>query len=66
MVSALMHAGWNLIAKRGRDGLVAMALIKVPNMAIALGVLLVMGLPAGEAWPYIAVSWLVNCCTSSA
>ena len=31
LVSALMHAGWNLIAKIGGDRLVAIAVIKVPN-----------------------------------
>ena len=39
LFAALMHAGWNTIAKRGSDGLVAMALIKVPNMIAAAAVL---------------------------
>lgn len=61
LLAALMHAGWNLLAKRGHDGLVAMALIKVPNIAMAAGILLYMGLPAAAAWPYILASTTVNC-----
>jgi drug/metabolite transporter (DMT)-like permease len=61
LVSALMHAGWNLIAKRGRDGLVAMAMIKVPNILIATVVIAVMGWPALESWPYVLASACVNC-----
>ena len=60
MLAALMHAGWNAIAKRGHDGLVAMALMKVPNMAISLIVLAVVGLPNGPAWPYLLGSTVVN------
>ncbi|MEO5694583.1 MAG: EamA family transporter, partial [Usitatibacter sp.] len=61
LLSALMHAGWNLLAKRGHDGLVAMALIKVPNIAMAAGILLYMGLPSAASWPYILASTTVNC-----
>ena len=56
-----MHAGWNLMAKRGHDGLVAMALIKVPNMAISLAILAFLGLPGEASWPFVAVSGTVNC-----
>ena len=61
LVSALMHAGWNLLAKRGHDGLVAMALIKAPNIAISAAVLLFAGLPASVSWPWLAASTAVNC-----
>jgi drug/metabolite transporter (DMT)-like permease len=60
LVSALMHAGWNLLAKRGHDGLVAMALIKVPNMAMAVAILAYLGLPAAASAPWLAVSTAVN------
>lgn len=60
ILSALLHAGWNAIAKRGHDTLVSMALIKAPNMAVSLIVLAVMGLPAGPAWPYLLASASVN------
>jgi drug/metabolite transporter (DMT)-like permease len=56
-----MHAGWNLIAKRGHDVLVAMALIKVPNIAMAIGILAFMGLPPAAVWPWMLASTAVNC-----
>ena len=55
-----MHAGWNLISKRGRDGLIAMALIKLPNLLISLAILAAMGLPAEASWPFIAASTAMN------
>ena len=61
LVSALMHAGWNLIGKLGSDRLVAMALMKAPNMLLALGVLACAGMPARESWPYLLASSGVNC-----
>lgn len=61
LLAALMHAGWNLIAKTGDDRLVAMAIMKVPNMAVALGIIAWAGLPAPGAWPYLFASWVVNC-----
>ncbi len=61
LVSALMHAGWNLIAKLGTDRLVAMALMKAPNTAVALAVLALVGLPSPESLPYVLLSFAVNC-----
>ena len=60
LLSALMHAGWNLLVKRGQDGIVAMALIKVPNMAISAGVLAYVGWPAAASLPWLAGSGVVN------
>ena len=61
LVSALMHAGWNLIAKIGDDRLVAMAVMKVPNTLVALLVLVFAGVPARESWPFLLASAGVNC-----
>jgi drug/metabolite transporter (DMT)-like permease len=61
LFSALMHAGWNLMAKRGRDGLVSMAIIKLPNMVISLAVIAVVGLPGADSWPFVLASGTVNC-----
>lgn len=61
LVSALMHAGWNLIGKLGSDRLVAMALMKAPNMLVAACVLAYAGLPARESWPFLLASAAVNC-----
>lgn len=61
LVAALMHAGWNLMAKLGDDRLVAMALMKAPNMLVAAAVLAWAGMPAPESLPYLLASWGVNC-----
>jgi len=61
LLAALMHAGWNLIAKLGNDRLVAMALIKAPNIVIAIAVIAFTGLPARESWPFLLGSTAVNC-----
>ncbi|HYC38548.1 MAG TPA: EamA family transporter [Usitatibacter sp.] len=61
LLSALMHAGWNLIAKLGNDRLVAVALIKAPNIFIAGAILLLLPFPAPPSWPFLALSVVVNC-----
>jgi drug/metabolite transporter (DMT)-like permease len=61
LLSALMHAGWNLIAKTGGDRLLAMATMKAPNMLVALVVLAVVGTPAAASWPFLFASAAVNC-----
>ena len=61
LLAALMHAGWNTIAKLGDDGLVAMALIKVPNVLVAAAVLAFVELPAIECWPYLLGSTAASC-----
>jgi drug/metabolite transporter (DMT)-like permease len=61
LISALMHAGWNLIAKLGNDRLVAMAIMKVPNIAVATAILVYAGLPVPDSWPFLLASWAVNC-----
>jgi len=61
LLAAMMHAGWNFLAKAGDDQLVALAVIKGPNTLVALGILLFTGLPARESWPLLAASVTVNC-----
>jgi drug/metabolite transporter (DMT)-like permease len=61
LLAAMMHAGWNFLAKAGDDRLVALAVIKGPNTLVALGILLFTGLPARESWPLLAASVTVNC-----
>ena len=61
LLAAMMHAGWNFLAKAGDDRLVALAVIKGPSTLVALGILLFTGLPARESWPLLAASVTVNC-----
>jgi drug/metabolite transporter (DMT)-like permease len=60
LLAALMHAGWNAIAKLGHDSLTAMAIMKAPNMLVAAGVLAIAGLPAIDCWPYLLASLVAN------
>ena len=61
LLSALMHAAWNLIAKMGQDRLIAMAVIKGTNTVLALTVLVAVGIPASSSWAYLAASCAINC-----
>ena len=49
------------MAKRGHDGLVSMALFKLPNIAISLTIVAILGLPAEPSWPFVAASTAMNC-----
>lgn len=60
LLSAAMHAGWNLIAKLGQDRLVAMAVIKAPNIVLSVALLAWAGLPAPESWPFLVASATIN------
>jgi drug/metabolite transporter (DMT)-like permease len=56
LLSALMHAGWNAVVKMGNDRLLALLLIKGPTMLVAAATLVIVGLPAKAAWPYLLAS----------
>lgn len=60
LLSAAMHAGWNLIAKLGDDRLVAMAVLKAPNIVLSLALAAWAGWPARESWPFLAASAAIN------
>lgn len=60
LLSAAMHAGWNLIAKLGDDRLLAIAVIKAPNIVLSVALLAWAGWPAREGWPFLAASAAIN------
>lgn len=60
LLSAAMHAGWNLIAKLGNDRLLAMAVIKAPNIVLSVALVAWAGWPARESWPFLAASAAIN------
>lgn len=60
LMAALMHAGWNAIAKLGNDALIAMAIIKAPSVLIAATVLAFVDLPDIDCWPYLLGSTIVS------
>lgn len=56
LAAALLHATWNALAHSSRDRLAAITLIAIANFAISAPLLLLAPGPARAAWPYIAVS----------
>lgn len=54
--SALLHAGWNLIVKTGRDPLISIWAVFATSTLVAVPVLVVAGWPSIETWPYLAGS----------
>lgn len=60
LVGALLHAAWNALIKGGGDKSLDTALIHGLGIVVALPVLLWTGLPAREAWPFLAASMVVH------
>lgn len=60
LVGALLHASWNALIKGGSDKSLDTALIHGLGIVVALPVLLWTGLPAREAWPFLAASIVVH------
>lgn len=60
LATAILHAGWNAMAKAIGDRWVSSALIGTVNGVFGLGCILVFGLPAAQAWPYLVVSALLQ------
>ncbi|MFT3820141.1 MAG: DMT family transporter [Rubrivivax sp.] len=60
LCGALLHAGWNTLVKSSGDKELDIALVHGLGAAVALPLLLWLGLPPRGAWPYIAGSLLVH------
>ncbi len=60
LFGALLHASWNALIKGGTDKALDTALIHGLGMVVALPVVAVVGLPAREAWPFLAASIVVH------
>jgi drug/metabolite transporter (DMT)-like permease len=60
LLAAAAHAGWNAAIKRGLDPLVTTVLIAIGAGAVALPILVVVGLPAAAAWPWVIASVVVH------
>jgi phosphonate utilization associated putative membrane protein len=60
LFGALLHASWNALIKGGTDKSLDTALIHGLGMVVALPVVAVVGLPAREAWPFLAASIVVH------
>jgi drug/metabolite transporter (DMT)-like permease len=60
LTAAVLHAAWNLRVKRSADRFLAMWGQSAAGGAVCVLVLAVTGLPAREAWPYLAASAVVH------
>lgn len=54
------RGGWNALAKTIGDRWVSAALIGTVNGAFGLGCIVLFGVPAAEAWPYLVASALLQ------
>ena len=66
LLSALLHAGWNAAVKANRQPAQAMMAQMVLGALLVLPLLAWTGRPATGAWPWIALSALLNLVTVSA
>ena len=60
LATAVLHAGWNALAKSIGDRWVSAALIGAVNGAFGLGCIVLFGVPAAGAWPYLVASALLQ------
>jgi len=60
LAAALLHAGWNAIAKAGRDPLLNVAAITTGSGLGAAALLPFVPLPDPAAWPFLAASVLLH------
>lgn len=66
LMSAVLHAGWNAAIKASPRPTEAMAAQMLVSAALVVPGLLITGLPAEAAWPWIALSTLMNIVTVEA
>lgn len=60
LLGALLHAGWNALVKSSGDKPLDTALVTFLGAAIALPLLLLVGLPQPESAPFIAASLVIH------
>ena len=60
LFGALLHASWNVLVKSSSDKTLDTALIQLAGALIGIPLLLFVGLPLAESWPYIVASTVVH------
>lgn len=60
LFGALLHAGWNALVKSSTDKALDTALIHLLGSLIAIPLVLWLGWPRAEAWPYILASVTIH------
>lgn len=60
LFAAVLHAGWNALAKSGGSPLYSIAAYHLVTAAISLCLVWWVPLPSAQAWPYIVASVLIH------
>jgi phosphonate utilization associated putative membrane protein len=60
LFGALLHAGWNTLVKSSGDKELDIALVHFLGALVSLPLLVLVGLPPREAWPFLAASLVVH------
>ena len=60
LFGALLHASWNALIKSGPDKALDTALIHVLGCVFGAALVLAVGLPRREAWPWLATSAVIH------
>ena len=60
LFGALLHASWNALIKSGNDKALDTALVHLMGAVVAFPLMLWVGLPRAEAWPFIAASLVIH------
>ncbi|WAJ30377.1 DMT family transporter [Antarcticirhabdus aurantiaca] len=60
ILAALLHALWNALLKSEGDKYAGSMAVSLGSLPLAAGCLAVFGLPAPEAWPYVAASGVIH------
>ena len=60
LCAAMLHASWNAMIKSGGDKAVDTALLTIAGAVIALPLLIWVGLPTRDAWPYLLASLIIH------
>lgn len=58
--SALIHASWNAALKGGQDRITDSFLVAVGGLVTGLVFIAIVGLPAPDVWPYVAMSVVIH------
>ena len=60
LVAALAHASWNALVKSDDDRLATLGAVNAVRFLLCIPIVLVLPLPAGASWPFLAVSAILH------
>ena len=60
LLGALLHASWNALVKSSQDKDLDMAVIHLIGSLLSIPLVMFVGWPQAQAWPYIGASVLIH------